>query len=232
MNQTEDMHEVDLLQLLGGLWKRIWIVLLVGVIIGGSAYYAADQLIDDKYQSNSLFYIDNRNVTTASDVGVGDIAAAKSLVFTAQEVLKSRSVLDIVRQDAGLPYTVEALRSMVRFRIQGTTELFYVGVRTKSPELSLKISKEIEKVLPARMKQIVTGSNLKLVDSAVLPVLPVYPNRISIALKTALIGMILTLLCLVIILLSSKNFRENGTIRSRKRFWKKNQERNNVGCSR
>lgn len=194
--------EIDLLELAKELWHRAWAIALTVAILGTLFFCNAAFLTTPLYQASAMLYVNNGAFSlgeTSVSISPGQLTAAQSLVETYVVILKSRTTLERVAEEAGLNYSYEQLSSMVVASPVENTEIFEVSVTSSKPKEAELIANTIAEVLPDRIADIVDGSSVRVVDYAVTPTRKVSPN---ITKKTA-IGMMLgfVLSCGVIIVM-------------------------------
>lgn len=191
-------EEIDLLKLLGALWKRIWIIALAAVVGGVVLLAYTKILVTPLYKSSAMMYVNNSDFSVGSTkVSLSDLSAAQSLVETYAVILKSRGTLEDVIQKAELPYTYEELSKMIDTGAVNNTEIFSITVTSENPEEATKIANTIVDVLPDRITEIMDGSDVRTVDFAVVPSKKASPNTMKNMLLGVLVGIVLS--CAVII---------------------------------
>ena len=74
-------------------------------------------------------------------------------------------------EESGIPYTVEELNrnKMISASAVKGTGVFSVTVTSKSPTEAELIANTIAKVLPERIADIIEGSDVRIVDYAIVP---------------------------------------------------------------
>ena len=109
-------------------------------------------------------------------ISSADITAAKSLVDTYIVILKTRSTLNEVIEEAGVDYTYGELRSMISASAVDSTEIFKISVISEDPKEAELLANTIARVLPYKIADIVDGSSVRIVDYAVMPSAKDSPN--------------------------------------------------------
>ena len=103
------------------------------------------------------------------ELGWGDIRLVRQLAETYSEIIQSRRILEIVIDEAGLPYSVDQLRSQVEVRAVEDTELIIIRVTDPAPELAAAIANGIALVFKAQIIEIMNVENVSVVDEALVP---------------------------------------------------------------
>lgn len=200
--KNEDVIELDLKQLFLALWHKAWLLVLVTVICSAAAFAYTQYLVTPMYRSNVKMYVNNSSLSvggTQLSISGSDITTAQKLVDTYIVILQSRTVMNAVIAEAELPYSVDQLSAMVSASAINSTEIFQVEVINPDRELAVKIANTIADVLPEKISTIVDGSSVRVVDFAVEAVSPYSPNYSQNILMGAMVGFVLTAMCIVLI---------------------------------
>ena len=174
MNQNiknKDYFSIDIKHVLSMLLKKIWLIIICCVIGATGAFCYSAFIIPPKYSADILLYVNNSSLSvggTSFSISSSEITAAQSLVKTYIAILKNRTTLDAVIEKSGVNYTSQELYKMISAESVNETEVFKVKVTSNDPYDSAKIANCIAKVLPMRISEIIEGSSMKVVDSAVV----------------------------------------------------------------
>ena len=172
MTEKTDSVEIDLRELFGVLIHRVWLI-AAGAVIGGLIALAYTYfMVDPLYQASALMYVNNSDISlgsTSFSISNADLSAAQKLVNTYVVILKSRTCLNEVIDKADLKYSYEKLKSMISASSVNSTEVFQIVVTSTSPTEAEKIANTIAVVLPEKIADIVSGSDVRIVDYAVVP---------------------------------------------------------------
>ncbi len=196
---SNEFYELDLLQWLQALWHRAWAIVLAAVIGGGAAFSFASFLITPKYEAEALMYVNNSSFSVGStsfSISNSELSAAQSLVDTYIIILNSRTTLNSVIKEAKLDYSYSELKEMLRAEAVNGTEVFSVKVTSDDPAEAELIANTITHVLPHTIADVVDGSDVRIVDYAVIPSAKASPNVTVYTAIGFLIGFVL--MCLVI----------------------------------
>ena len=186
-NPSSAVVEIDLLQLIEAIWKRIWIVLAATLICGLLAFVTARFIITPTYRSSARMYVNNATERTSNAITSAEITAAKNLLDVYIVILNSESTLDAVIEEANLPYTTRYLEGMISAKAVSSTEVFEITATSTNPAEAKLIVDTMIDILPDRIAEIVEGSSAKVVSEAKLPTQKAAPN-VS---KYTLVGLIL-----------------------------------------
>ena len=209
-NKQNGEMEIDLLQLFRALWRNALVIILVAIIFGGIAFGGTFMFISPKYEASAMMYVNNSSVTlgnTSVSITSGELSAAQTLVSTYIVILKSRTTLDEVIQESGVPYTVEQVSRMVNASAVSGTGIFKVTVQSSSPTEAELLANTIARVLPDRISDIVDGSSVRVVDYAIVPAHRSSPSYTKNTAIGVLAGVVLVagIICLREILTSGED---------------------------
>lgn len=166
----DEYIEIDLMGVMGRMWRKAWAVILAIVLCGAAAFSLAYFVITPKYQARALMYVNNSSISVGSTtVSLSDLSASQSLVDTYIVILKTRLTLDEVIRQADLSYDYETLYDMIDAEAVNSTEVFEIKVTSEDPREAELIANTIVDVLPDKISEVVDGSSVRTVDFAVLP---------------------------------------------------------------
>ena len=191
--QTGEYIEIDLLRLLGALWRHAVVIVLAGALCGGAGFGVAYWVIPPKYQASVLMYVNNSSISVGStSISLSDLSASKTLVDTYIAILETRLTLEEVIERAEVEYSYEELLELIEADAVNNTEIFSVTVTSRDPAEAERIANVITVVLPDKIAQIVDGSSVRTVDYAVEPESWYSPSVKKFVLIGAAVGLLLS----------------------------------------
>lgn len=201
MNENNGETVIDLVELLGAFLKRIWIVVSLTVAGAILAFVYTLLMVTPLYKSSALLYVNNSDISIGSaslSISSGDISAAKSLVATYSVILKSRTVINEVIDLSGVNYTYEQMYNMVNASAVNNTEVFSITVTSSDPKEAELLANLFAEVLPNKISEIVTGSDARIVDYAVIAAKRSSPSYTKNTALGAIVGFVLAAAIVVI----------------------------------
>lgn len=194
-NRTNEEVEIDLRELFLVLLHKWWAIvlsaLLAGVLFFGYTFF----LVDPLYKAKALMYVNNSSISigsTSVSISGAELSAAQKLVDTYIVILESRQVLNEVIDEGELDESYEQLKDMISAAPVNSTEVFEVVVTSTSPSEAEHIANTIAKVLPDKITDIVAGSDVRIVDYAVVPAQRSSPSYSRNTLIGLLVGAVLS----------------------------------------
>jgi capsular polysaccharide biosynthesis protein len=153
------------------------------------------------YVNNSSFSLGS----TSFSISASELNAAKTLVDTYGVILKSRAMLEeIIRVDE-LNYSYEKLYSMISTSAVNSTQIFTVKVTSTSPAEAEYIANTIAELLPDKIADIVDGSDVRVVDYAVVPSSRTSPSYTKNTAIGGVLGAVLAALFIILRYLLDEN---------------------------
>ena len=201
MNDNNGETVIDLFELLGLFIKKIWLIIILTIIGGVVAFGYSFLFIKPIYKSSALMYVNNSDISVGStsfSISSTEINAAKSLVATYTVILKSRTVINEVIRVSGVNYSYDQLSSMVEAKAVNDTQVFSITVTSTDPQEAEMLANTIANILPEKISSIVNGSDVKVVDYAVIASHRSAPSFTKNTVIGALIGFIIAAAIIVI----------------------------------
>lgn len=198
---NKEYYTIDLLHIFSSVWKRIWVVILSGILAAILGFCYSSFFITPQYSSSIMLYVNNSSVSIGSasfSISSSEITAAQSLVKTYTELLKNRTTLEAVIEKSGVDYTHEELNKMITASSANETEILKVVVTCDDPYIAAKIANCIAEVLPIRISEIIEGSSMAVVDSAIVDLDKVSPSITKYTAIALVLGVLISLIVLII----------------------------------
>lgn len=189
------------------LWKqclrvfnRIWLVVLVLGILGGSFFFLrAKKAFVPMYESKALFSVNSGQ--SSDDIFTAnyyDNAAAKQLAEAFPYMLSTDLMQDMMKQELGKPY----INGSITPSALASTNLFSLSVRSSSPEDAHKILWATIEVFPQVATYMVDYPQIIILEEPSLPENPYNSfNGLPSAVKGGLLGIGVGLFLIVLLAL-------------------------------
>lgn len=173
-NNTEAI-EIDLLELGAVLMRRIWLILLVAVVTGASAFAFSRFVITPIYESQTQVYILSKQNSTGA-LTYSDVQLGTQLTKDYAQVVKSRFVIEQVIEQLGLGLTYDGLVSRVVVETPSDTRILSITVSDPSPMLAKELADEIRNVASQHITNVMDIEAVNVVDEGNLPSHPSEPS--------------------------------------------------------
>ncbi|MER2149681.1 MAG: Wzz/FepE/Etk N-terminal domain-containing protein, partial [Ruminococcus sp.] len=205
--------EINIFPLLKELVKKLWLIILVGLIVGGAFFLGTKLLIKPSYRSGFTAYVNNKQGKQATDyLTVSDVNAAKELVLTYSNIITSKTILTNAAKKIGVDLPYDVLARMVSTESKDETEIISVYVVDTDPQLAYDYAQTIAKIAPVYIAEIVEGSSMKIID------LPEYsdkrykPSYLRYAIIGFLIGALLVVAFVIIRFFIDDTVKNEGDV--------------------
>ena len=170
MNKDEnikDFYVIDIQHILKCVWRRLWAIILVGVICAGIGFTTARFIVPPKYRAKIMMYVNNSDISVGNfSISSSEITAAQSLVKTYGTILNNRTTLEEVIKLEKLSYDYKQLSRMIRSYAVNETEVMAVEVTSTNPAEAVRVANCIGDVLLDRISEVVQGSKVVIIDTA------------------------------------------------------------------
>ena len=158
------MEELDIKELFYELKRNIAIIIIFLIIgiAGGIAY--TKFLVTPMYRSSTTIVLSRTETgsSSASTITSNDITINQKLISTYSEIIKSRSVINKVKEN--LKINIEADDIIVQSK--KNTELIEIIVRYNNPVMAAKIANNIAEVFTSKIKEVYNIDNVSVIDVA------------------------------------------------------------------
>ncbi len=194
----ENSVELNLKELFATIVRRLWLIVLSAVLVGGMAYVYTAKFVTPLYEATTKLYVNNTIYGEKDGITSNDLTASQKLVGDYVQVIKSDTFLDKVSQSLdGKVSTVELVKS-VSTKKSSESQMFSVSVSNADPKMAAQIANTIADLAPVEVPKIVDGSSARVVDYAKAPASPYSPSYTKNVTLGACIGAMLVILVLVI----------------------------------
>ena len=212
-NEQEKYIEIDLMQLLTAIWRKLWIVVLAAVFTAAAVFGFTYFAITPVYQAESMLYVNNnKSAADSQTISAADLTAAQSLTETFTVVLNSRAVLEETAKQAGFKESIKQLSSMITSSSVNETEMIRITVSSTDPKEAAELANAAATVSSAKMMETVEGSSVKVIDSAVMPEEPSSPDYMKNTVIGFLLGLLISIAVIVLMDLKDTSIRSDSQL--------------------
>lgn len=144
----------DFRKYLSLLWRWAWMVLLIGVLGGVTAFIISKRTVPI-YLANTRLLINEAPATKSTDYA--SVLASERLARTYSELLTTQSVLKEVISRLGISRSENTLGSQITVRLLRDTQLIDINVEDPDPILAADIANTIAVVFSEQNQQLQTS---------------------------------------------------------------------------
>ncbi len=199
MKDEERYIEIDLIQLLSVLWRKIWIIILCAVIGAAAVFSYTYFFVTPLYQATAMLYINNSKGTVSSEtITQSDLTASQSLVDTYVALLNSQTLTDRVIEKSGADRSAAELKSMLSASAVNETEMLKIVITSADPKEAAELANTFVRESSAMMMETVDNSSVKVVDYAAIPQSPSSPNTMKNTAMGMMLGVLLSIAAIIL----------------------------------
>ena len=191
-SNANDEIEIDLGELLHLMYRKLWIIILVGMISAISAGVYTKLCVEPKYTSTTKLYIVNKSASLAS-LSLSDLQMGSQLTQDYMVLVQSRPVLQQVIDNLKLDLTYRELGNMMTLDNPSNTRILTINVEYTDPYMAKQIVDEIAFVASKQISDIMEMDEPNIVEVGEVPAEASSPNLVKNVAIVGVIGIILTM---------------------------------------
>ena len=171
-NQDDEI-EIDLKELFYVIKRKLWIILLTGIVgaVGFGLFTA--MVMKPVYTSSTMLYIVNKTTTLTS---LTDLQLGTPLTQEYKVLVTSRPVTGQVITNLDLNLSHEQLVKKIKVDNPTDTRILTISVEDTDPYMAKSIADEFASVASARMAEIMDSAPPNIVEEAYLPTQKTKPS--------------------------------------------------------
>lgn len=209
MNYQEEENEINLLELLYALWRKIIILicatLTCALVFGLYSYY----LITPTYKSTSMIYIVGGSMDSL--ISMTDLQIATNITKDYIVLIKSRPVVEEVIENLQLDLSYDEMVGKMEVAAKDDTKIICIAVTDEDPLLSEKIANEFAVVAKKRIAITMKTSEPTIVEEAVEGK-KVGPSVVKNTVIGGLLGMLLCAAIIVVLYIMDDSIKSTEDI--------------------
>ena len=173
-SSAADQQEIDLLELF--LFYMGKLPLLIAAAVCGALLSGlfTHFFIEDRYTASSRMYM--VSASSSSVVNLSDLLVGTSLSNDYVELMKTRPVIEGVRDSLGLDYTYNNLLSMISLSVVPNTRIVKISVTSTDPVEAMDIANEMARISREHLPKIMEAPAPSIVETAIIPEHRSYPS--------------------------------------------------------
>ena len=153
--------------------KDFYLSIIAAVVFSLCAVYVFDCLVKSpKYTTYTTVVLVKENNSTYESINQSDLTLNQKLVPTYRQLVKSDLVLEQVKNDLKLDYTIEKLSKEITVEAVSDTEILKIKVTDTNPKMAATIANTTAKVFETEVSKIYRLDNISVIDIAKVPTAP------------------------------------------------------------
>lgn len=191
------IEEINLIELLLIIRKRLWIIALITILCTGTSGLINYYVLEPEYQTYTTLMI-GRPKEYNQDIEYADLLLNKKLISTYKEIAKSRRVANEFMSNLGLGFSYDELDKKIDVTIVNDTNIIKIFVKDKDGEVAAYIANEFANVFIKHIVEIMEIENIQVIDRAEIPLKPYKPKKVTNMLITSFLGIMLSIFAVFI----------------------------------
>lgn len=177
-NQNDnDVIEIDLMEMLGLLLGRIWVIIGIGILTAAVGFSISTFLISPTYKSTTKIYILNK--TDSNSINYSDLQMGTQLTKDYAELINSRYVLESVIEKYGLNTDYEAFKNCVSVETPSDTRIVAITVEYGNPSDAMYLADAVREIASEHIQNVMDIEAVNVVEQANMPTGPASPDIIK-----------------------------------------------------
>lgn len=184
MNEDDEI-EIDLLQLLRALKKRLLLIIAAAAVTGGMAGAFSKFVLTPQFTSTAMVYILSKETTLTS---LADLQIGSQLTKDYKIIVTSRPVLEDVIETLNLNLTYKELNGKITINNPTDTRILSITAQDPDPRLAKDIADAVAKTSSEYIGDIMEMVPPKIIEEGVVATEKSSPSNSKNALIGALAG--------------------------------------------
>lgn len=185
--------------------KRIYLIAVMILCVLLGAIYGVSFAVRESVSSTSVMLIKKESAQDVAESNNGTLEISKSLVSTYEELIKSDSNLDNIKNELNIKIANNVLKDKISVKKVSNSDTFKIQVRNNEPELAIKISNEILDNFSEDLKNVNSFTKIYIIDNPHIIGTTAKGVLVEYVIKGMIVGLIVNALYLVILIQLDKN---------------------------
>lgn len=210
METQKTKIEIDLLDLLFFLKKKVLYILAACILFAIAGGCLTNFFMEDEYTAKTRMYVLSRS--SGTELSSSDYNIANFMIKDYQVLITGENVTREVIEKLALPMSVRQLANKISVSAIDNTRVLQIVVVDTQPERAAAIANCVREVSSAQIKAIMDVDAVNLVYEAEVPTHKSGPSLPKNAIIAAIIGFVLSLLILIVIYLADDTIQTDEDV--------------------
>ena len=209
-----DGVEVNIMYVFGLLFRRLWLLILVALVVGASCAVVTKVVEEPTYTSSMTFIVNNKSEKDLSSSGdnsvsYNDMSASAYMANTFVHLMTGRTMCNAIAAECkSYPKTADQVAKMIAASRKTDSSIIDMTVTASSPEEAYELAQAVKDTYKD-VVQVYSGGSIHLCDE---PELPTKPDKSVGTVRNAIIGALAgAVICALIIIIRDS---ARNTVRS------------------
>lgn len=194
-NKQNDELEIDLKQICGVLLKKLWIILIVGVVFGLFAYVYCSFIAEKQYISKTQIYVidkQSENITST------DLTLFSALSNDYIQIIKTKAVLEDVINELKLDMSSEQLMEKITVNKEGDSRIISISVTDSIPINAKRIADSIAKASADQIYEVMEAELVNIIQKGNVPSTPSAPTTFKNVFIMFALGILISCIAVIV----------------------------------
>ena len=206
--EKQNEIEIDLLDLLRFLMKKVWIIVAIAVLLGTAGAVFTKNVMEEEFTAETRMYILNQSLgSSIGSISYSDFQVSDKMMQDYLVLMTGKNVTQEVIDTLGLDMTRSELSDKVSVSAIGTSRVLQIVVTDTDPQRAADIANCIREVAGKQIKKIMDVDAVNLVYEAEAPTRKSGPSVMKNTVIATLIGVIVCAGVFVVIYLMDDTIR-------------------------
>lgn len=205
MEYNNDELQINLLEVLSFLKKKVWIIVLVAAISGIAGFLYNALFSVPEYTASTRVYILNRQDENA--IYYADLQTSSQFINDYTVLITGQNVTKTVVNKLNLDESFSKLASRITVTAPEDTRILEISITHEDPLLAANIANAVRQEATEQIEKIMDGNAVNLIYEADVPMSPSSPGSGKIALIAAALGFAVSVAVLAVIFIMDDTVR-------------------------
>lgn len=203
--EKENEVEIDLLELLRYLKKKIWIIIAAFCICALAGFVVSQFFMTPEYTASTRVYVLNRS--SEKNVVYSDVQLSSQLLNDYKVLITGQNVTKEVIDELGLNMTAEQLAKKIRVTAPDDTRVLQISVTDTSPQRAADIANAVQKIAALQIQKIMDVDAVNVIYEADVPETASSPNVKRNVVLAAMLGVAASVSILIVVFVLDDTIR-------------------------
>lgn len=191
MQQDYDEIEIDLRDVTRAIFSRWWLLIICILISSVTSFVITKYVITPVYKAETSLYMGKESEDLSLNLGI--LQANNQLINDYSQLVKTRLVSDEVINELALNIKKSDFDERIGVGIIKDSRLFKISFESSSPVMARDVANKLAEVVVENAQEIIGVSNIRVIDSAIIPEKPARPSLTKNVAVAAAVGVLLAL---------------------------------------
>lgn len=211
MNKEERGIEINLLQVLRKLLENAKYIVLITCIFAVLGFVGSTFFVTPVYQAGAKMIVISRK-DQSQNMTNDQYIVSKNLVDTYAVIIRSRDVLNQVREELDLKISYGDLSKSITVKSVNNTPVMQIFVRNSNKETALHITEKLMEIAPTVLENTIQTVSVNPAEQAYVDASPVSPNVLKDAVLMGFVGFALSCIAVFVVMLLDNTYKSDVEI--------------------